>query len=320
MQTLHNLVAKELQAVDQLIIEQLRGSIPLIEQVAHYLISAGGKRLRPLLALLAGALVNKPDKAHISLAAIVEFIHTATLLHDDVVDGAALRRGKPTANHQWDNSSSVLVGDFLYTRAFQLLIAMDNRQVTTLLAETTNTLATGELRQISKIGDLHTGEQDYLQTITDKTAVLFAAAAASGVMLAGGSQTQIDAMYQYGLQLGIAFQIMDDMLDYQGDTQEMGKPLGEDLAQGKLTLPLIYTLQHSDPQQRQLISAALGQQQGEAVDAVQQAVQTSGALDYSRQQAQQFVDKALKHLHHFPATPHKTALKKLATFAITRRY
>ena len=232
MQQARAVVAKEFAAVDQLIIEQLHSNVPLVENIGHYIVDAGGKRLRPLLTLLSGGACGQLSPSHHTLAAVIEFIHTATLLHDDVVDVSELRRGRPTANATWDNASSVLVGDFLYPRAFQLLVSLKNHDIMEMMANTTNIIAEGEVLQLTKAGDASTSEESYFEVIKNKTAVLFAAATAGGAMLAGLDKPQVDALYQYGLNLGIAFQLVDDALDYEGSAAEMGKnennPVGGD--------------------------------------------------------------------------------------------
>lgn len=319
-QAIQNLVHPQLEAVDQLIAEQLRSNISLIEAISRHIIHAGGKRLRPLLVLLAGGSVGPLGSNHIAVAAIVEFIHTATLLHDDVVDGATIRRGKPAANVQWGNASSVLVGDFLYTRAFQLLLEVANHEVTTLLTQTTRTLTEGEMLQLMRVGDMAMDEGDYLQVIENKTAILFAAAAASGALLTIANASPIEQLYQYGLNIGMAFQLIDDTLDYEGATLEMGKQRGSALAEGKLTLPLIYTMQHGSAKQRTLIEQAIKHRQRDAIDDIYHAVNDSGALAYSRQVAKRYGQRALAQLQGFRDTPYQEALEALVALAIARHH
>lgn len=318
MQQIRDTIATEFDAVNQRIIAQLHSNVPLAENIGHYIVDAGGKRLRPILVLLAGGACNNINDDHISLAAIIEFIHTATLLHDDVVDISSLRRGRPTANAEWGNASSVLVGDFLYTRAFQQLVAIDNMAIMKLMADTTNIIAEGEVLQLSKAGDPSTTEQQYFQVIENKTAVLFAAATAGGAMLAGASSTDVDQYYQYGLKLGLAFQLIDDVLDYEGDPSEMGKNIGDDLAEGKSTLPLIYTMAQGTQQQRQLIASAIATKSKDQLDAIINAVQTSGGLAYARQLAHDHSSNAIKALGTATATPHRDALVRLTELALSR--
>ena len=255
--------------------------------------------MRPMLALLSGGACNNLTKNHITFAAVIEFIHTATLLHDDVVDISSLRRGRPTANEEWGNAPSVLVGDFLYTRAFQLLVSIGNMEVMTLMANVTNTIAEGEVLQLTKAGDPDTSEEDYFQVITSKTAVLFAAATAGGAMLAGRSKTEIDAMYQYGLNLGIAFQLVDDILDYEGNAEEMGKNVGDDLAEGKPTLPLIHAIANCNEEQAELIRAAIREKSTDELANVVTAVKSSGSLEHTLQSAVKSRDAAIERIVEF---------------------
>jgi octaprenyl-diphosphate synthase len=319
MQQARSVVAKEFEAVNQLIIEKLHSRVPLVENIGHYIVDAGGKRLRPMLALLSGGACGEISPQHITMAAVIEFIHTATLLHDDVVDISSLRRGRPTANANWGNAPSVLVGDFLYTRAFQLMVQLGNMQIMDMMAEVTNTIAEGEVLQLTKAGNPDTSEEDYYQVITDKTAVLFAAAAASGAILAGENEKQVQAFYQYGLHLGFAFQLIDDVLDYQGSAEEMGKNVGDDLSEGKPTLPLIYTMANGSPEEAELVRQAIVNKSNDKLTAIIQAVENNGAITYTRQQAEQYSQKALATLDNkLPDSPYKEALKRLAHLAVAR--
>jgi octaprenyl-diphosphate synthase len=318
MQQAREVVAKEFDAVNKLIIEQLHSEVALAENIGHYIVDAGGKRLRPMLVLLSGGANGKITQEHITLAAIIEFIHTATLLHDDVVDVSSLRRGRPTANAEWGNASSVLVGDFLYTRAFQLLVRLGNMDVMALLADVTNTIAEGEVLQLTKAGDPNTSEEDYFKVIKNKTAVLFAAATAGGAMLSGASKEHIDACYQYGLNLGFAFQLVDDTLDYQGNPEEMGKNIGDDLNEGKPTLPLIYLMKHGTPEQRTLVESAISNKSSQHIEQIISATQSSGAIDYSHNKAQQLSKLAITNLENIAATPHTAALIRLAELSTSR--
>ena len=319
MQQVRETVAQEFERVNQLIIEQLHSDVPLVENIGHYIVDAGGKRLRPMLALLSGGVHGDINDNHITLAAVIEFIHTATLLHDDVVDLSALRRGRPTANAEWGNAPSVLVGDFLYTRAFQLLVAIGDMKIMKLLADTTNAIAEGEVLQLTKAGNPNTSETEYFQIIKNKTAVLFAAATAGGAMLSGQPQPQIDRLYQYGLDLGTAFQLIDDALDYEGDAADMGKNIGDDLAEGKPTLPLIYTMKHGSKSQQQLISSAIASKSNAQIDDVIIAVSSCGALSHTRKIAAEHAQKAADIISNIPNTDHKTALLRLTELAASRK-
>ncbi|MEE8056432.1 MAG: polyprenyl synthetase family protein [Pseudomonadales bacterium] len=319
MQQVRETVAKEFEAVNQLIIAQLHSDVLLVENIGHYIVDAGGKRLRPLLVLLSGGACGKLTKEHITLAAVIEFIHTATLLHDDVVDISTLRRGRPTANAEWGNAPSVLVGDFLYTRAFQLLVSIGNMDIMTLMADTTNTIAQGEVLQLTKAGNPNTSEDEYFQIIKNKTAVLFAAAAASGAMLSGANKSDIEGYYQYGLNLGLAFQLIDDVLDYEGNIEEMGKNIGDDLAEGKPTLPLIYAVKNGTEAQRLLIRTAISNKSKENIAAVHEVTTTSGALDYTRQVAMSHSAKASELLAQYPDCTYKQSLLKLSELAVCRK-
>lgn len=318
MQEIRKVVANDFTLVNQLIIKQLHSKVPLVENIGHYIVDAGGKRMRPMLALLAGGACDNLTPDHHTLAALIEFIHTATLLHDDVVDLSTLRRGRPTANAEWGNAPSVLVGDFLYSRAFQLLVDIGNMEVMKLMADVTNTIAEGEVFQLTKAGDPDTTEQDYFQVINNKTAVLFAAASASGATLAGADKATIDNYYQYGLNLGLAFQLIDDVLDYEGSTAEMGKNVGDDLAEGKCTLPLIYTIKNAAPEQARLIRSAITNKDSSQINDVIAIVQSTGALLHTRQLAAEFSTKATACLTDIADSRYKQSLARLATLAVAR--
>jgi octaprenyl-diphosphate synthase len=318
MQQARNLVANEFDAVNELIIDQLHSNVPLVENIGHYIVDAGGKRLRPLLCLLCAGANAAIQKNHITLAAVIEFIHTATLLHDDVVDISELRRGKPTANAAWGNASSVLVGDFLYTRAFQLLVSIGNMPVMELMAETTNAIAEGEVLQLIKAGDPETTEAEYFQVIKNKTAVLFAAACSASTILTGAEQAMVSHFYQYGLHLGYAFQLIDDVLDYRGDPEQMGKNIGDDLAEGKPTLPLIYTMSHGTEQQANQVAKALREKDNSVIQDIIHTVTSSGALEYTHAKAQEHSEKAKAALRLLPDSDYKNALLRLTDQAISR--
>jgi octaprenyl-diphosphate synthase len=319
MQQARNLVADEFEAVNQLIIDQLQSNVPLVENIGHYIVDAGGKRLRPLLCLLCAGGNGPAQQNQITLAAVIEFIHTATLLHDDVVDISTLRRGKPTANAEWGNASSVLVGDFLYTRAFQLLVSIGNMPVMELMAETTNTIAEGEVLQLIKAGDPNTTEDEYFEVIKNKTAVLFAAACSGSATLAGAEEAQISNFYQFGLHLGYAFQLVDDVLDYQGDPAQMGKNIGDDLSEGKPTLPLIYVMKHGARSEAELVSKALSEKDSQAIETIIAIVSSGGALEYTQQKAKSHSNKAKAALASMPENAYKHALFRLCELAISRK-
>lgn len=319
MQEARKVVSTEFEAVNRLIISQLHSKVPLVENIGHYIVDAGGKRLRPLLALLSGGACGNLNNDHITLAAVIEFIHTATLLHDDVVDLSTLRRGRPTANANWDNASSVLVGDFLYSRAFQMLVELGNMRVMGLMADVTNTIAEGEVLQLTKAGDPDASEEDYFQVITNKTAVLFAAATASGAILAGANQQTIDSMYTFGLELGISFQLIDDVLDYEGSAAEMGKNVGDDLNEGKPTLPLIYAMKNNTDANRNLIRNAIYQKDASQLEAILAAVRTSGAIEQTFEKAKSHAQAAATAMKSIPESSYVDTLRHLAKLSISRR-
>ena len=313
-------VAGDFAAVNQLILDQLHSRVPLVEKIGHYIISAGGKRLRPLVVLLSARACGADSSEQHSLAAIIEFLHTATLLHDDVVDPSDLRRGRSTANALWGNAPSVLVGDFLYSRAFEMMVALGNMQVMQILANATNVIAEGEVLQLSKVRDANTDEATYMEVIRSKTAMLFEAASHSAAVLAGAKADQIEALREFGDALGIAFQLMDDLLDYSGDAAEMGKNVGDDLAEGKPTLPLIYTMRHGTEEQAALVRQAIQKGGTEDITPIREAVTASGALDYTARLAQQHADRAIALLDTLPASEYRDALEQLARFAVKRSF
>ena len=312
------LIADDMQAVDQVIRRRLHSDVVLIRQVADYIINAGGKRMRPAVVLLAArALGLSGDSVH-EQAAMIEFIHTATLLHDDVVDESSLRRGRETANAMFGNAASVLVGDFIYTRAFQMMVATDSMRVLEVMAGATNVLAEGEVLQLLNIGNTSIDEAGYLRVIQYKTAKLFEAAGRLGAILARGTPEQEEALARYGIELGTAFQIIDDVLDYSGDADTIGKSLGDDLAEGKPTLPLIYVMRQGTPEQAAVVRQALAQANRDHFDAVLAAVQSSGALDYAREQAWAAVHRAQDAISILPDTDARQALCDLVHQAVDR--
>ena len=312
------LAAPDMAAMDALIRQRLASDVVLINQVAEYIIGAGGKRLRPMLLLLtAGALGHHGADAH-QLAAVVEFIHTSTLLHDDVVDESDLRRGRKTANAVWGNAASVLVGDFLYSRSFQLMVELERMDVQQILADTTNTIAEGEVLQLLHVRNPDTDEAAYLRVIERKTAVLFAAATRLGALLAGADQSTCDALHRYGLALGYAFQVADDVLDYASDAATLGKNLGDDLAEGKATLPLIHAMRHSDAATRAVLRDAIQQGDTDALPQVLAAIDACGSLDYSRERARHYAREAEAALAGLGDNDFVAALRGLAHYSVSR--
>ena len=305
--------------VDEVIRARLTTDVPLVREVAQDIISAGGKRLRPaLLLLVSGALGSSHPHRH-TLAAVVEFIHTATLLHDDVVDESTLRRGRATANQVFGNAASVLVGDFLYSRAFQMMVDVGNMRVMQVLSDATNVIAEGEVLQLMNMHDASISEDDYLRVIRSKTAKLFEASARLAPILAGADPAIEQACATYGQALGTAFQVIDDVLDYEGDAQELGKNLGDDLREGKVTLPIICALRAASDAQRQLIREAIEHGQLEHLPAIQSIIVSTGALEAARQAAQAEARRALEAAKSLPANEHQSALLQLAAALLERR-
>ena len=312
------LAAADMTRVDALIRTRLASDVALIHQIAEYIIGAGGKRLRPMLHVLAARAAGYHGDESVTLAAVIEFIHTATLLHDDVVDDSALRRGRKTANAVWGNAASVLVGDFLYSRAFQLMVELDRMRVMRILADTTNAIAEGEVLQLLNIGNPDTDEAAYLRVIERKTAVLFAAATELGGVLAGLPAAQEQALRRYGMELGFAFQIADDLLDFVADSATLGKNVGDDLAEGKPTLPVIYALQSATPAQAAALRRAISSGGLESLDAIVAALRDSGAIERTRERARRHAAAAHAALATLPASPWREALATLADYAVER--
>lgn len=313
-------LADDLAATHRLIQEQLLSDVPMIQTVAQHIINGGGKRLRPLLVLLSARYFNYAGNEHHRLAAIIEFVHTATLLHDDVVDASQLRRGQDTANQIWGNQISVLVGDFLYSRAFQLLTQINHPSVMVALAKATNAIAEGEITQLVHRHDPDIAEADYMEVIRRKTACLFSAAAETGALLAGCTPAQQKAFADYGLHLGILFQIVDDLLDYTADKSEMGKNKGDDLSEGRATLPLIYTLRHCDSSTAEKIRAAIQQGDSSQFDIILAAMHQTQAIEYTLLVAQKHAEQAWKTLHELPLNTHREPLEHLIDFVLHRNY
>lgn len=309
-----------MRAVDQVIRQALHSDVVLIQQVAEYIINSGGKRLRPALVLMSAKLFGDIQPAHHQLAAVVEFIHTATLLHDDVVDDSSMRRGQATANQLFGNAASVLVGDFVYSRAFQMMVQVDNMLVMEILAEATNVIAEGEVLQLLNVHDADISEDDYLKVIHFKTAKLFEAATRLGAVICQASAADQQALASYGMHLGTAFQLIDDVLDLTGDGNTIGKNLGDDIAEGKPTLPLLYAMRHGNASQAQLIRNAIQQGGADNIQSVIQAVQQTDALQHVRQLAQQEATQACQAIAHFADGPAKQALILLAEFSVQRDF
>jgi octaprenyl-diphosphate synthase len=314
------LVGDDWTAVNREIEAQLASDVALVGSVAHYIIGSGGKRLRPLLVLLAARACGYAGSQHVLCAAIIEFIHTATLLHDDVVDKSDLRRGQETANNVFGNQASVLVGDFLYSRAFQMMVQVGQMRIMDVLADATNTIAEGEVLQLMNCGDPETTEARYLQVIYRKTGKLFEAGMQIGAILADQTRAVEDALLEYGKHIGLAFQLVDDALDYQADSGVLGKNIGTDLAEGKPTLPLIYALQRGSARDQLVIRRAIEAGGIEDLDAILGAIQSTGALAYTYTRARESSRRAVLALSRMPGSAYKDALVQLADFAVERRY
>jgi octaprenyl-diphosphate synthase len=312
------LVARDFAAVNELIPRQLTSDVALVEEIGRYIVESGGKRLRPLLVLLGARACGYDGRAHVRLATIIEFLHTATLLHDDVVDHSERRRGRATANATWGNAPSVLVGDFLYSRAFQLMVELEDMDIMAILSDATNTIAEGEVMQLANVGNLALSEREYLEVIRCKTALLFQAAAHTAGVLASDDPDEIGALKQFGVHFGLAYQLVDDYLDYAGDAAVMGKNVGDDLAEGKLTLPLIHALSHTPPADAAVLQEALTTRSAERLDDVLAIVAGSGALEYVQQAAQREGERAAASLAALPASPYRDALQTLAEYSTAR--
>lgn len=313
-------VENDFGAVNQLILESLSSHVPLVEEISNYLVEAGGKRLRPILVLLSAKACGYQQTQHISLAAIIEFLHTAMLLHDDVVDASDLRRGRKTVNAAWGNPASVLVGDFLHSRAFEMMVEIGDMKVMQILSHATNTIAEGEVQQLTNIRNPRITEADYLQVISRKTAMLFEAASHSGAVLAHGTLEQQTALQAYGLHLGRAFQLVDDVLDYKGTADDMGKNIGDDLAEGKATLPLIVAMRDGEPDQADFVRQAILNGGVENLDRIAQIVEAAGGLKYTSELAARETTAAIESLASLPDSPYKTAMLNLAEFSISRNH
>lgn len=321
IEAIRALISQDMGEVNQLIQQNLQSEIALINQLGHYIINSGGKRLRPSLHLLCSRVFAYNGQDHIKLAAILEFIHTATLLHDDVVDSSKLRRGRETANQLWGNEASVLVGDFLYSRAFQMMVEVKSMRVMEILSETTNIIAEGEVLQLLNTHDPDTTESSYLEVIQNKTAKLFIAASQLSAVISGRPQEEENAMANYGKHLGTAFQLIDDCLDYTAESaQQLGKNIGDDLSEGRPTLPLLYAMWHGDEYQTKIIRSAIANGGLENIVTIQKAIDETGAIDYTKSLAKKEAEKAIASLDLFQNSPYVEALHSLAKFSVEREY
>ncbi|MGD8854455.1 MAG: octaprenyl diphosphate synthase [Gammaproteobacteria bacterium] len=314
------LVRNDAEAVDQLILKRLSSEVALINELGRYIINSGGKRLRPLLVLLAARVCGYQGRQHLELAAVIEFIHTATLLHDDVVDASELRRSERTANAIWGNEAAVLVGDFLYSRSFEMMVNIGSMRVMEILSTTTNVIAEGEVLQLLNCHDPDTTEERYRDVIRYKTAKLFEASAQLGAVLGGQPQAIEQAMARYGMHLGTAFQLIDDALDYGASRVDIGKNIGDDLAEGKPTLPLIHAMRHGTRQQVEAIRKSIENGGLAHIERVMEAIESTNAIAYTAESAQKEADLAVEALAELPASPYREALYGLAEFSVSRSY
>ncbi|WP_145580087.1 octaprenyl diphosphate synthase [Yersinia vastinensis] len=315
------LTAPDMAAVNTTILDQLNSDVVLINQLGHYIISGGGKRIRPMIAVLVARALNYQGDKHITVAALIEFIHTATLLHDDVVDESDMRRGKATANAAFGNAASVLVGDYIYTRSFQMMTSLESLRVLTLMSAATNVIAEGEVLQLMNCNNPDITEENYMQVIYSKTARLFEAASQSAAVLADASEEQELALQNYGRYLGTAFQLIDDLLDYSSDGTTLGKNTGDDLNEGKPTLPLLHAMHNGTPEQASMIRQAIEQGNGRhLLEPVLLTMQQCGSLDYTRQRAEEEADKAIASLQILPESDYRQALEGLAHIAVQRSF
>lgn len=317
-QRIYDTVAEDFSRVNDLIIQRLSSDVPLVEKIAQYIIESGGKRLRPLLVLLSSQAAGYSRNDHLKLAAVIEFLHTATLLHDDVVDTSDMRRGRSTANARWGNAPSVLVGDFLYARAFEMMVELESLSIMRVLSHATAVIAEGEVMQLMNVKNPDLTEQQYMQVIHNKTAMLFEAASHTGALLAGADSPQEQALRDYGKHLGLAFQLVDDVLDYRGDADTMGKNVGDDLAEGKVTLPLIHAMAQGTDDECQLIRQAIRKGGLDDLSQILGVVERSGALEYTMARARAEAAKAADCLSGLADSAHKTALELLTEVAVAR--
>ena len=320
LEEIRALVTDDLNRVDQTIVDRLASDVVLVNQISQYIVGGGGKRLRPLSVVLAARACGYEGWKHTSAAAIIEFIHTSTLLHDDVVDGSNKRRGRDTANHVFGNQASVLVGDYLYSRSFQMMVELGDMRIQQVMADATNTIAAGEVLQLLNAHDPDTTEQRYFEVIYRKTAKLFEAGAQIAAILSSASRTVEDAMVEYGRRLGTAFQLVDDALDYKASAEELGKNLGDDLAEGKPTLPVIYTLANAPASEAARLRAAIESGGVEELEQITRLIETSGGLEYTARMARAEKDAAVAALCALPPSRYRDALAALAEFSIARTY
>ncbi|MBS9428168.1 octaprenyl diphosphate synthase [Photorhabdus akhurstii] len=319
LESIIKLTADDMAAVNETILSQLNSDVTLINQLGYYIISGGGKRLRPIIAILASKALGYQGDKHITVAALIEFIHTATLLHDDVVDESDMRRGKATANAMFGNAASVLVGDFIYTRSFQMMTALNSMRVLKLMSEATNVIAEGEVLQLMNCNDPNISEDDYMRVIYSKTARLFEVAAHASAILSNATPEQETALQNYGRYLGTAFQLIDDLLDYDADSDTLGKNTGDDLNEGKPTLPLLHAMNHGTPEQSALIREAIEKGNGRhLLETVLVTMEQCGSLEYTRKRAEEEADKAIAALQALENSPYKQALVGLAHIAVQR--
>ncbi len=320
LQEIRALVSDDMEAVGSLIKEKLRSDVVLVNQLGHYIVASGGKRLRPLLVLLSAHAFGYRGPYHVNMAAVIEFIHTATLLHDDVVDGSDMRRGQETANSIWGNEASVLVGDFLYSRSFQMMVEVGHVHVMNIMADTTNAIAEGEVQQLLNCHDPAITEERYLSVIRSKTAKLFEAGGQLGPVLAGRETELQETMARYGMHLGTAFQLIDDVLDYKASPEETGKNIGDDLAEGKPTLPLIHAMRTGRSDLAAVVRKAIEEGGRDSIVEVIEAIESTGAITYTARAARAEADRALEALNGIPDSPYKGALQSLAEFSVSRTY
>ena len=320
LESLKQFTANDMRRVNDVIESHLSSEVVLINQLSQHIIHSGGKRLRPMLVMLAAQSCQYQGEQDALLASVIEFIHTATLLHDDVVDDSEMRRGQQTASTIWGNEAAVLVGDYLYSRAFQMMVKAESMEIMNLLANTTNTIAQGEVMQLLNINDPDTSEEKYHQVIYHKTACLFEAACEIGAIISGSDSDTREAMGRFGKHLGIAFQLVDDALDYEADSEELGKNVGDDLAEGKPTLPLIYAMEQGNDAERELIRNAIEQGGLDQIDEITAIIKSTGALEYTHQQAIEHATLAKNSLTGLASTESRNAMEFLADYAVERSY
>ncbi len=318
LSAIRDLIADDMRATDLLILDRLQSDVVLINQIGHYIVNSGGKRLRPMIVLLSALAVGYQGSSHVNLAAIIEFIHTATLLHDDVVDGSDMRRSNETANAVWGNAASVLVGDFLYSRSFEMMVEIQNLRVMDVLSHATNRIAEGEVLQLLNCNDPDTTEDQYREVITRKTATLFEAGARLAAIVAERPDCEEQALADYGLHLGMAFQMIDDALDYGSSDTDIGKNLGDDLAEGKPTLPLIRAMEQGSAEQKKLLRTAIEKGGADMVDEVMAAIESTDAIAYTARRAREEAELAKKALEVIPPSAYNSALAALADFSVQR--